>query len=319
MSRVFGQQVAAKTLMARSGAADQLFGIRSFRFEDGPAAGSRLIEMRNHAGLTVNLLPDRMLDLGQVWLNGFPFAWMGPGGLAPKSADLGLEELLGGLMCTCGFDHIRQPLQINAVHYPLHGSSCLRPVDRVEISDANDPGAKHLRVSAWLSFTDLDGAKTEFFRQITLPLDRNEIEVRDRITKSRRGGTSPVVALYHVNLGYPLIGEDTKISVDAKGRPDLFEQPFTTRVETAPTAPYRVQVSTPWGARHIGLTCEIEAAQLPFLQFHKRPQDGQALFCIEPCTHDREWRETLDREANPKETVTQEVVMQLGFDCQGNP
>lgn len=55
----------------------QIASVRHLRMDDGQAAGERLIEVRNAAGLCVNLLPDRCLDLGQVWLNGVPFAWMG--------------------------------------------------------------------------------------------------------------------------------------------------------------------------------------------------------------------------------------------------
>ena len=99
--------------------------LRTLRFDGGTEDGARLIEVENAAGLSIDLLPDRCLHVGIVRYRGVPFGWIGENGLAP--ARLGeMDQALGGLLCTCGFDHIRQPANDGLRHLPLHGSMSLR-------------------------------------------------------------------------------------------------------------------------------------------------------------------------------------------------
>lgn len=191
--------------------------LRQLRLDGGPADGSRLIEVTNAAGLSVDLLPDRCLDLGQVRLNGVPFAWVGPNGLAP-AAPGEMDLALGGLMCTCGFDHIRQPEAHRGGRYPLHGSMSLRRA-QVEAAWVRPDGSAKIR--ARVVHGVAGGASWTLVRRITIPADRAEIAIEDEVELRSPADGDRVMALYHVNLGPPLIGPDTVVTVAGQPRPDL--------------------------------------------------------------------------------------------------
>jgi len=154
-------------------------GIWQTRRKDGPQKGGRLVQIRNASGSCVELLPDRCLDIGQVWLHGVPFAWMGPWGLPSKGAGVSMDTALGGLMATCGFDHIRQPVRHAGHAYPLHGTMALTPCQILRLHPARPPLGDFV-VEAVSHALAPEGVEYTLTRRISLPYSGNEICCRIR-------------------------------------------------------------------------------------------------------------------------------------------
>lgn len=284
--------------------------LRQLRLDGGPADGSRLIEVANAAGLTVDLLPDRCLDLGQVRLNGLPFAWVGPNGLAP-AAPGEMDQALGGLMCTCGFDHIRQPEAQGGRRYPLHGSMSLRRA-QVEAACVGPDGSAEIR--ARVAHGIAGGASWTLLRRITIPADRAEIAIEDEVALRSPADGDRVMALYHVNLGPPLVGPDTVVTVAGQPRPDLPGSAPGTFCEPAPPGATVVEVGRGIGDARVLFRLEAAADQLPWLQFHRRIAPDGGLFCVEPATHDRRPRTELAPDGpGPEGTVLRRFRLLLRF------
>ena len=283
---LFGQQITPETLTTRVGSPEQIASIRQFRLDDGPQKGGRLIQVRNAAGLCVELLPDRCLDIGQVWLKGVPFAWMGPWHLPSKGAGVSMDTALGGLMATCGFDHIRQPVRHGGYDYPLHGNMALTPCEALNIL-ADPAQGNDTIIEATTRAHSPDGAEYTLKRRITVPFESNEIWLEDRITTAP---ASSVFGLYHINLGFPLISNDTNVTVNGTSLNDRLN-PAAPHVQIAPAPAGIYTVSIDNATAGMDVLCN--GSELPWLQTYRRGEDGMNLFCIEPVTHDRKSRSEL--------------------------
>jgi hypothetical protein len=290
MVRAFGEDIGEAQLGALLGDVFQIASIRHMRFENGPEDGSRLIQIRNASGLCVELLPDRCLDVGQVWLNGVPFSWVGPGGLPPGSAGLDMDEALGGLMATCGFDHIRQPEEVDGTPYPLHGSMALKPA-RVLAASA-EVGA--FVVKAEVRQTTLSGATFKMARRVTVPFDENRVLIEDKVSAVP---ATPIFGLYHINLGYPLITGKTRIAVEGSEANQLLDSEPRIRIAPAPKREYAVSIESARSGTELRLDIKVDGAKLPYLQTYRRAEAGFNLFCVEPTTHDRKPHAELVAEA----------------------
>ena len=297
MEQAFGVPIEMGDLRCLVGDFQQVAGIREMRFANGPESGARLLQIRNAAGLCVELLPDRCLDIGQVWLHGVPFAWMGPGGLPSRSGVPAMDEALGGLMTTCGFDHIRAAETVAGHPYPQHGSMARRPARLCSAKRVDEPQGSAFVVEAETVHASLKGSEYRLFRRIEIPFSKNEIRLADRLSVVRPAAS---FALYHVNLGYPLISDSTAVTTDGTARDELFEAEPNTHAARAPAAPYRVEVQARHGSRRLSFGLQADGRELPWLQTHRRAEPGINLFCVEPVTHaHRTHAELLAAEARP--------------------
>lgn len=305
---IFSQQITPKTLTTQVGSSEQVAGIRQFRLDDGPQKGGRLIQVRNAAGLCVDLLPDRCLDIGQVWAKGIPFAWLGPWGLPSKGSGVSMDTALGGLMATCGFDHIRQPVHHAGHDYPLHGNMALTPCKALNVHDVPDQGGD-MTIEATTYATAPDGAGYTLKRRITIPFERNEIRLEDEITTTP---ASPVFGLYHINLGFPLIGKDTNVTVNgASMNACLTPVDSPVQISPAPSEEYTVSIDNT--TARVGLDVLCNGSELPWLQTYRRAEDGMNLFCIEPVTHDRKPRSELLGQSAQETKSSQKISLQFLF------
>ena len=269
-----------KDLHDQIGDPSQISSLRHLRFDSGPAAGESLIEVRNAAGLCVNLLPDRCLDLGQVWLKGVPIAWMGQPSLPSAKTGATLDTALGGLMATCGFDHVRQPETDEGANYPLHGSMCLQAVDTLDIAPA-EMGTPFV-LCARMARMGANGARYTLDRRIVIDYDQARLTIDD-VVETDQG--HPIMALYHFNLGYPLIAPDTKVVGFDKAR--LPRNSSVTACFAAKDAADQIIVQRKVGNDMLKLGLSFDRSTLPFLQIHTRATPGSNLVCLEPVTHDR--------------------------------
>ena len=269
--------------------------LRTLRFDGGTEDGARLIEVENAAGLSIDLLPDRCLDVGIVRYRGVPFGWIGENGLAPARPGE-MDQALGGLLYTCGFDHIRQPANDGLRHLPLHGSMSLRRAIVTTTQVLEDGSAE---VCATVAHGTLSGQCWRLHRRVTLPPDRAEISIEDRVEARGRGEITPIMALYHINLSAPQISPDTLVEVATRMRPDLPGTEDFTFCEPAPANGQLIQVSDGGRDPRRCFRLSFDQQALPWLQFHRRTAAGGGLFCIEPTTHNRQPRGELLRDETP--------------------
>ncbi|MBV1867766.1 MAG: DUF4432 family protein [Marinosulfonomonas sp.] len=312
MSTTIGHDLTQGQLADLLGDPTQIAGIRQMRFDSGPEAGTRLIQIRNATGLCVELLPDRCLDIGQVWQNGYPFAWMGPNGLPTWREGLTMEDALGGLMATCGFDHIRQPVTHDGHAYPLHGTMALKPAGDVSVRQTGSGPDAMFVAQAEVVQASPNGATYRLNRRISVPIAQNTILLEDVITVTPH---APILALYHINLGFPLISPSTQVSCNGTPRNDMLEGDPQTRIHGPLSGPNIVRVADGLPGSDSAIEISTDSKNLPWLQTHRRAEPGSNLFCVEPVTHDRKPRAELLQNGEDQDQERREFAIKFALNA----
>lgn len=228
---LFGADLDPRELARRTGNPAQIAGVDLLAFEDGPERGLRVLQFRTGGGLDFQVLVDRSMDLGRFDYRGVPFAWQsGTGFRHPSLIDptsdvgAGFQRGFSGLLCTCGFDHVRQPDKGPADHfdlplkhqmdYPLHGRGALQP------SRLDGYGVDWERGLLWA-----EGTVTQAFvfgewlamtRRVEAPIGGRKVTLTDRVV-NRGFSRTPHMYLYHINLGWPLLDEGARFRAPIRG------------------------------------------------------------------------------------------------------
>jgi hypothetical protein len=191
--------------------------------------GMRIIDAYNSSGLTFTLLPDRGLDIWTAHYKGIPLTWISPG--SPHPPDFGrgwLEQFNGGLLTTCGLTHVG-PAEVDDVtgeRRDIHGKYSRLRAENVQIANSHyepvslaedePPYERYeLIICATVHQSSLFGEQLELRRTIWQSLAQPDIGLSDHITNIG-DKPAPLMLLYHLNLGFPLIQEGSQLYLNAE-------------------------------------------------------------------------------------------------------
>jgi len=217
---LFGKEFSREELKRFLGHLSQLAGVRPVELADGAERGVRAFEFWTGAGLEFTVLADRGLDIGATRFRGVPLAWRSPVGDAhpafyePQGTGW-LRTFFGGLLVTCGLDNVGSPGRDGDEDLGLHGRFSHLPARNLSWG-AEWQGEDYVlwvdgEIRQWRMF----GENLLLRRRVSTTLGSSEIRVHDRVTNegSRR---TPLMILYHVNLGWPLLSPESRIEAKTK-------------------------------------------------------------------------------------------------------
>lgn len=297
MTTLFGRPLSEAR--QRVGRLSQVARIDSFEEREGPARGARRLQLITGGGLTVDLHPDRALDIGAVYYRGVPLAWIAPPGIGAPSltenrGPLWLRTFGGGLMTTCGLESYGPPSDVDGVEYPLHGrvSSIPATVTRAEITD------RELIVEGEIRQSTVFSENLVLRRRITAPLGGSTLRVEDTVTNEASSEAGHMV-LYHCNLGWPLIDSTSTLEIPSSAlspRDAAAEAGVASwHTLTGPVAGYDeqvfrhdfkgrdvVEVSVDNPAQDVRLALRFDTATLPALHQWKMLGEGHYVLGLEP-------------------------------------
>lgn len=277
----------------------QLARADAFTIDNGPARGSRLIRLINGGGLEIEVLPDRALDIGRVTVDGVPVAWISPvDSISPafyEPAGTGwLRTFGGGLLATCGLDSFGPPSRDADQTFGAHGRIGTVPA-RLTRVEADETG---VRVAGEVRQTGVFAEHMVLRRTIHSELGSDCFTVEDTVTNLGSDST-PHMILYHMNLGWPLLGPDTVLTLpegsvtprdaDAdKGLPDYTANDLPERAYREQVFAHRpsadgwvaVTVSNPRAPLEFELS--FDTRQLPAFFQWKLLGEGHYVLGIEP-------------------------------------
>jgi hypothetical protein len=177
--------------------------------------GVRLIEATNSSGLSFTVLPDRGLDIWSATYNGLPLTWLAAG--SPYQPDVGqswLRVFNGGLLVTCGLTHAGPPESepITDGGKDIHGLyTFMRATDVAVIGGwDDDAGTYVMELRGTVMVGALSREQLRLDRVYRLRLGEPTIEWQDRVTNVGIQ-SDPLMVLYHVNFGYPLVWAGTQL------------------------------------------------------------------------------------------------------------
>ena len=192
---------------------NQLWGVEEMRLVGGKGDGMRLYQVRNGSGLEFTVSLDRCADISRLSLDGVNFGYFSPCGyVSPKYYDKDgvgfLKSFTAGFLTTCGLSSVGSPCVDADETLPLHGTISNTPAENTRWEITEDT----IHICATVRDEALFSHGLVLQREYTLPLLKNELYITDTITNTGYVET-PLQMLYHFNVGYPLLDENTVLKI----------------------------------------------------------------------------------------------------------
>lgn len=193
----------------------QICAVEEHRLVGGKGDGMRLYEVNNGKGLMLTVSPDRSGDILRLRYKGINLSYMSPCGyVAPAYYDkLGSEFLrsfTAGFLTTCGLENVGGVNEDDGELLPMHGSLANQPCEKAYWTEEEGKFVIHTLTKDEVMF----GRKLQFARELIVSTEENTFEIRDTITNTG-DSVQPMEILYHMNMGYPLLDEDSVIEIPA--------------------------------------------------------------------------------------------------------
>jgi hypothetical protein len=306
--KLFGQEHTERSLASYVGDIRQAAGLLAFEYAEGPARGMRGIMVESGAGLRLTVLPDRGMDIGAAAWAQYPLAWRSARGeihpgLADSTAYNFRDVFGGGLMVTCGLENFGPAASEGERTFAMHGSIHRHPAEQVAWrTQPGEEGLEHC-VEGTVRQATAFGEQLVLRRTLRVPLGQNRLIVRDRI-ENRGFKAAPLLTMYHLNFGYPLIAPGTRLegrlattqpldahaaagldAVRACGAPAQGpEQVFTHTLtpDAGGVAELRLTNPTLRGGAGLGIAVRMRPEQLPFVMQWKHLVPGAYALALEP-------------------------------------
>ena len=195
------------------GHASQLCCVEEVRLVGGKGDGMRLLQVRNAAGLEITICPDRCADIYRLIFKGDNMGYFSPTGyVAPsyydKRDDGFLKSFTAGFLTTCGLTTVGGACVDEGEELPMHGTIGNIPCERIYW----DEDVENIYIHAVVSDSALFDRKLVLKRTICISKSESRFCVSD--TVENQGDTvSPVMILYHMNMGYPLLSENAILQI----------------------------------------------------------------------------------------------------------
>lgn len=191
----------------------QLFSVEEHRLVSGRGDGMRIYEVNNGRGLELTVSLDRNADISRLRYKGINMNYMSPCGyVAPAYYDgIGdhfLRSFTGGFLTTCGLNNVGSPCQDAGEDLPLHGTIGNTPVDQAFWTEEDGGLVVHTQTKDETLFS----RKLRLDRRLFVSTSSNVFTFSDTITNCG-GETQPFEVLYHMNMGYPLLDEDSIVRI----------------------------------------------------------------------------------------------------------
>lgn len=322
MAELYGRKFDAAGLAARTGSLSQVGGVRLVTLADGVERGIRMLEFRTGSGLCFSVLLDRAMDIADLSHNGRAIGWQSATGFrhpglhdAEAEGGLGWLRSFSGFLNTCGLDHILGPETVPAdeYNYPrramaghgLHGRIGAVPARLTGYGERWEGDHCILWAEGVMVQAAVFGEVLHLHRRIEADLGGNELRLSDRVVNAGFVRT-PHMFFYHINIGYPLIDEGTRLLAPIK------EVVWASHDATGPaqTSYRRCPAPLPGGAAEqvwqhelacdadglvpvavvndrIGLGIQVETRkdQFPCTYQWQNFQAGHYVMAVEPSTH----------------------------------
>lgn len=305
MATLFNREWSKAELLRRVGQMDQLAGIRLLEAGDGKARGCRLLEVWTGTGLRFQVNGERALDISSCDFKGLPLSWRSPAGdvhpayYEPQGIGF-LRSFPGGLLTTCGLDQFGLASQDGSVELGLHGRISNLPTSQMNYRTFWAEDDYELEITGEVRQAALFGENLVLRRRISTALGSNRIRIEDVIT-NEGFEPAPHMLLYHFNLGFPLVSENTRLQLqseetlprDATAQsglaewdrfqpptPGYHEQVFIHRPVTDDVGIATIELrNTQMG---FGLRWMYGTANLPYLMEWKMMGEGAYVVGVEP-------------------------------------
>jgi hypothetical protein len=297
-------------LMQRMGDLSQVAGLRRSVLADGKAQGVEAVDVRTGGGLAFTILPGRGLDLAWAEFRGVPLAYLSKTGVTSPSyyepnGVQWLRSFFAGLMTTCGLSNVGAPCAeeepvLGLQQQGLHGRISNMAADNVCVREEWRDGRLVMSVSGRLREAMLHGENLTLRREISVVLGDNHFSLCD-VVENEGFRERPLMLLYHINVGYPILDERSRLicsALDVTPASELAKSELERRCQMgspergamervyfhdlAPGGDGRVGAALVNEALELGLYVKWSKRQLPCFTQWKQLGMGEYVVGLEP-------------------------------------
>ncbi len=191
----------------------QVRGAERYILQGGKGDGMHFINVRNGLGLEAWISVDRAGDISRLIVDGKNMGFFSPCGyVAPQYYDdkgLGfLKSFTAGFITTCGLTAVGSPCIDDGEELGLHGTVSHIPAEVCAIEEDDEALTIKLKVVDGIIF----GKKLVLTRIYRFSYTENTFEMEDTVLNEGES-QSPYMILYHCNMGYPLLTENSVIKI----------------------------------------------------------------------------------------------------------
>lgn len=219
-----------KKYLKYCGSLQQVVYCRPVEYVEGRSGYMHAIEVRC-GDLFFHVQIDKAMDISDLMWRGKNMTFLAKPGLEGRNpydtnGDEAQRSIMGGLFFTAGFENICAPCTIDGKDYPMHGRIRTTPAEHV-CGDVIDDGDRiRVVITGEMREAELFGENMVLRRKIETVLGEDTIRVTDEI-ENQSFRKEPLMVLYHCNLGYPFLEENTELYVPSSkviGREKFSEQ-----------------------------------------------------------------------------------------------
>lgn len=182
----------------------QIATIQRYTITEGREKGLDVIDC-NNGKIRFLLNVTKALDVMQLWHEGQNMSFVSKNAFTARENDF-LNRFEGGMIYTCGLDNMGR-----RDGFILHGSHHNQNAEIIH-AECNEDG---ITVEAVVRETALFGQNLVFRRKVYTAIDSGSVAIEDSIENAGFTDANYGI-LYHINLGYPMLDEGTRIVCDAK-------------------------------------------------------------------------------------------------------
>ncbi len=193
----------------------QIAGVEEYRLNGGMGDGMRMLSIRNGQGLSCLISLDRCADLMRIEIDGVNMGYFaGCGHVHPayyeKDGISFLKSFTAGFMTTCGLATMGPPCVDEGEALGLHGTISNIPAENYSHEEIED----EIIVKAQMRDARLFARRLILERTYRISKKENTISLSDCV-KNIGSSDSPVMLMYHCNMGYPLLSENAEVVIPA--------------------------------------------------------------------------------------------------------
>lgn len=215
MATLFGRNYSKQELLSYVGNITQLGGIRPVELTAGRERGVRGFELATGTGFQVTVLADRALDVTRATFRGRSLSYLTPTGQSHPAyyepSGLGwLRTFSGGLVATCGMRNVGTGCLDEGEELGLHGRVGTLPMEELGYWGEWKDDEYWMFLKGTLTEGVIFGNPLRLTRLISARLGDSSISIDDCV-ENIGGQPSPLMMLYHCNLGFPVLGPSARL------------------------------------------------------------------------------------------------------------
>ena len=215
MPDLFGKKLTKQQLLEKIGNISQISSFERIVFNQGKSSGVKAVNVDTGGGLEFCVIEDKALDIFKLSYKGVNLNFVAkPGLVSPAMYDpSGLEFLRsfqGGFLYTCGLTNVGPEIIENGKTYPMHGRIGGTPAENVSLRSHWTNDEYLMEISGEIRENALFGENLIMRRTITTSLGARSLKISD-VVENQGSEDQEILLLFHMNLGYPLLDESTRL------------------------------------------------------------------------------------------------------------